>query len=191
MLIDILFAFMVAAIFNNLNIISAPNHLEFSSFLNGTATTGDIANCGLSGLLLAQLSCLIISPFSVIWWRILQRVGGKGIDGQINVWDEDNEEFFQTNANNILVRTIECSSLHKGYSTAVARKMRVEPLPTNCVTAEINPQTVAYVRTKMTRLSQDPATNQGRASTTIHRMQSSRPTKCTKGSKGRISGMVR
>jgi len=65
----------------------------------------------------------------------------------------------------------------------------VEPLPTNCLTAEINPQTVTYVRTKMTRLTQDPETLNGKISTNINRMQTSRPTKSDRGAGNKISGM--
>lgn len=186
MTVDLLTVFLIAILLNffEINAMSA-NDTLFSNQVSGIATA-----IGIS-LLTAEAAGLACSFFSVLWWRIFQKLGGKGIDAQVNViYDEEEEiDLYPSTATQLMMRTIECTSMGKGYSTAVARKMRVEPLPTNCSSAEINPQTVTYVRTKMTRLTQDPTTLKGRISTNINRMQTCRPTKSDRGTGNKISGM--
>ena len=149
----------------------------------------DISPLFWKATLVAQLSCLICSPFSCITWRILQKLAGKNVTANINLYDEDDEDCFITSANQVVVRTIEISNLHQGYSTASARKVRVEMLLTNCLEKELDPQRIAYIRTKMTRLAPDPSTLDTKKTSTIHRTQNSEECISDRGNNKRASGM--
>ena len=91
--------------------------------ISGSMKLDDIWPLFWKATLVAQLSCLICSPLSCISWRILQAVAGKNVTASINLYDEDDEDCFITSANNVVVRTIECSNMHQGYSTERGKKM--------------------------------------------------------------------
>lgn len=187
MMIDNLFVCFLILIFNHFDWLEAPATITIM-YADSFST---VMMAMLRALLMAEACCLIDSLFSPVLWRLLQKAGGKGITAQINVYyhDEDEIELYPSTATQVIIRTIECCSIGMGYSTAVARKMRVEPLPTNCVPGELVPQSIAYIRTKMTRLTQDPASLNGKASSNINRMQTSRPTKSDRGAGNKVSGM--
>nr|CAB3262757.1 uncharacterized protein LOC100182801 [Phallusia mammillata] len=59
------------------------------------------------------------------------------------------------NRNTLLLRTLECKSTHTASCVTSTRRLRMEPMITNCKPNNITARSVAYVRTKMTRLKDE------------------------------------
>nr|XP_039252616.1 uncharacterized protein LOC120329891 [Styela clava] len=70
-----------------------------------------------------------------------------GLDDQEDLW-EDNFGHGTT----LMLRTLECKSTHTASCVTSSRRLRMEPLLSNCPADHITARSIAYVRTKMANL---------------------------------------
>ncbi|CAK8684426.1 unnamed protein product [Clavelina lepadiformis] len=131
--------------------------------------------CLISVLWIALISNLLVCPLSLLWCRLFRIVGGKEFEKTYlsslpaQVEEKVSLRSFtapslsmgpcvpctavaRTSSNSLMLRTLECRSVHTASSVSSTRQLRMEPMISNCSPDHITARSVAYVRTKMTRL---------------------------------------